>query len=230
MNSAVLKGNIAGDIYNNQNNEHPFLRLLLFSSYPQPIIKLRIALLDGRAKGFYTSLRKGSEIEVIGHLVTRRHENNFVPEVEVRNLVLLRNFSWTAIEAQGTILEQGSGKAFVIGTIGSDIFFEWRKRHIGKFLGENDQYAFLQFNLSNKTYPEGLNIVVYGFLAQLVYPYLRPTSEVAMDGLLRQDKQGRWAVVAENAALLRNIDYARAEAAQSRLMQMGEINELEDFD
>ena len=132
MNSVVLFGNIAGDIYNNQNNEHPFLRLLLFSSYPRPIIKLRIALLDGRAKGFYTSLRKGSEIGVIGHLVTRWHEKNLVTEVEARSLILLRNFSWTAIEAQGTILEQGGGKAFVKGTIGSDILFEWRKRKTGQ--------------------------------------------------------------------------------------------------
>ena len=230
MNSVVLVGNIAGDIYSNQNNEHPFLRLLLFSSRPRLITRVRIVVLEGRAKEFYTSLRKGSEIGVIGHLITRRHERSFVTEVEARNLILIRSFSWADIEARGTIIEQGGGKAFVEGTIGPDILFEWRQRKTGKFLGENDRYAFMQFNLFNKTYPEGLNIVAYGFLAELVFPYLRPTSEVAMDGLLRQDKQGRWAVVAENVALLRNIDYIRAAAAQSRLMQMWEIDEQEEFE
>jgi len=229
MNSVVLVGNIAGDIYSNQNNEHPLLRMLLFSSHPRLITRLRIVLLDGKAKEFYTSLRKGSEIGIIGHLITRRHENSFVTEVEARNLILLRCFSWADIEARGTILERGGGKALVEGIIGPDILFEWRQRKTGKFLGKNDQYAYLQFNLFNKTYPEGLNIVAYGFLAEFVFPYLRPTSEVAMDGLLRQDKQGRWVVVAENVALLRNIDYTRAAAAQSRLMQMWEVDEREEF-
>jgi hypothetical protein len=30
----------------------------------------------------------------------------------------------------------------------------------------------LQFSLSNKTYPGGLPIIVYGFLAELLFPYL----------------------------------------------------------
>jgi len=88
--------------------------------------------------------------------------------------------------------------------------------------------CFLKFDLSSKAYPGGLTIVAYGFLAELIYPYLRQTSEVAIDGHLRQDRQGRWAVVAENVALLRNIDYIRAAAAQSRRMQMWEIDEIEN--
>jgi hypothetical protein len=125
------------------------------------------------------------------------------------------------------MVEQGGGKAFVEGTIVSDVLFEWRQRKTGKLLGVNDQYAFLQFDLSNETYPGGLTIVAYGFLAELIFPYLHPTSEVAVDGLLRQDKQGQWAVIAENVALLRNIDYIKAAAAQSRLMQMWEIDRQE---
>jgi hypothetical protein len=37
-------------------------------------------------------------------------------------------------------------------------------------------------------------------------------------------------VVGENVALLRNIDYIRAAAAQARLMQMWEIDEQEELD
>jgi hypothetical protein len=61
----------------------------------------------------------------------------------------------------------------------------------------------------------------------LIFPYLHPTSEVAVDGLLRQDKQGQWIVVAENVALLRDIDYIKAAAAQSRLMQIWDIDKQE---
>jgi single-stranded DNA-binding protein len=229
MNSVVLVGNIAGDIYFNHNGGRPLLRLLLFSGHPRLITGLRVVLLDGRAKGFYASLRKGSEIGVIGHLITRRHERSFVAEVEARNLVLLRSFSWSDIDTRGTIVEQGDDKVVVEGTIGPDILFEWRQRKTGKFLGVNDQYAFLQFDLFNNTHPEGLNIVAYGFVAELIFPYLRPKSGIAVDGLLRQDKGGWRVVVAENVALLRNIDYIRAAAAQSRLVQMWEIDEKENL-
>ena len=225
MNVVILVGNIAGDIYSGTYNGRPLLRLLLMSGRPRLIKGLRTVLLDGKANEFYPSLRKGSEIGVIGHEITRRHDRNFVSEVEVRNLALLRNFSWVDIETRETIVEQGGGKSFIEGTIVSDVLFEWRQWKNGKFLGVNDQYAFLQFDLSNKAYPDGLTIVAYGFLAELIFPYLRPMSEVAIDGLLRQDRRGGWAVVAENIALLRNIDYIRAAAAQSRLMQMWEVDQ-----
>jgi hypothetical protein len=73
-----------------------------------------------------------------------------------------------------------------------------------------------------------MTIFVYGFLAELIFPYLRQTSEVAIDGHLRQNWQGRWAVMAENVALLRSIDHIRAAAVQSRRMQMWEIDEIEN--
>ena len=230
MNIVVLAGNISGDIYLGQHSGRSLLRLLLFSDHPRPVCRFRIVLLDGKAKEFYAALRKGSEIGVIGHVTTRRYEHNFVEEVEARNLVLLRNFSWSDIDTQETIVEQGNGKAVVEGMIGPDILFEWRQRKTGKFLGVNDQYAFMRFDLFNNTHPEGLSIVVYGFVAELIFPYLRPKSEIVLDGLLRQDKRGRQVVLAENVALLRNIDYIRAAAAQSRLMQMWEIDEQEEFD
>jgi hypothetical protein len=88
----------------------------------------------------------------------------------------------------------------------------------------------MRFELFNNTHPKGLNIVAYGFVAELIFPYLRPRSEIAVDGILRQNKQGRRVVVAENVALLRNIDYLRAAAAQSRLMEMWEIDEQEDYE
>ena len=227
MNSVVLVGNIAGDIYSGKHNGRPLLRLLLISGRPRLITGIRIVLLDGRAEELYKSLRKGSEIGVFGYLTTRQHERSFVSEVEVRNLAVLRNFSWAYVETQGTITEQSGDKVFIVGTIVSEVFFEWRQRKTGKFLGINDQYAFLKFSLSNKTYPDGLTIIVFGFLAELLFPYLNPKSEVAIGGLLHQNRLGLWEVMAENVALLRNIDYLRAASAQSRLMQMSEINEYE---
>jgi len=230
MNIVILMGNISGDIYLGQHTGRSSLRLLLFSDHPRPVSKFRIVLKDGKAKEFYAALRKGSEIGVIGHVTTRRHEHNFVAEVEARNLILLRSFSWSDIVSKGARVEQGDDKAVVEGTIGSDILFEWRQRKTGKFLGVNDQYAFLQFDLFNDNYPEGLNIVAYGFVADFIVPYLRPKSEITVDGLMRQDKRGRRVLVAENVALLRNIDYIRAAAAQSRLMHLWEIDEQEEFE
>ncbi len=179
------------------------------------------------AKELYTSLRKGSEIGVFGYITTRRHDRSFVSEVEVRNLALLRNFSWADIETRGTIVGREAARHSLKERSFQMCSLNGGKGKTGKFLGVNDQYAFLQFDLSNKTYPDGLTIVAYGFLAELLFPYLRPKSEVAVDGLLRQDRQGQWVVMAENVALLRNIDYIRAAAAQSRLMQTWEIDEQE---
>ena len=231
MNIVVMVGNISGDIYLGQHTGRSLLRLLLFSDHPRPVSKFRIVLQDGKEKEFYAALRKGSEIGVIGHVTTRRHEHNFVAEVEARNLVLLNSFSWSDIDTQGAIVEQDAGKAVVEGTIGPDILFEWRQRRTGKFLGVNDQYAFMRFDLFNNTHPKGLNIVAYGFVAELIFPYLRPRSEIAVDGILRQDKQGQMVLVAENLALLRNIDYIRAAAAQARLVQiMWEIDEQEEYE
>ena len=228
MNIVVLVGNIAGDIYSGTHNGRPFTRLLLLSGRPRLIMGLRTVLLEGREKELCSSLEKGSEIGVIGHETTRRHDRSCIVEVEARNLVLLRNFSWAGFETHGTKVEQGGGKAFVEGKIVSEVLFEWRQWKKGKFLGVTDRYAFLQFVLSNKIHPAGLTIVAYGDLAELIFPYLRPTSEVAIDGLFRQDKHGQWAVVAENVAMLRNIDYIRAAAVQARRMQMWEIDEIEN--
>ena len=228
MNSVVLEGNIAGDIYLNQNGRRPLLRLLLFSGQPRLVTGLRTVLLDGKAREFYGSLRKGSEIGVIGHITTHQHQGHFVTEIEVMNLLLVRNFSWVDIDKQETIAENGDGRIVVEGKIGPDILFEWRQRKSGKYLGVNDLYAFLQFDLFNKTYPRGLKINAYGPFAELVFPFLCPNSEIVVDGLLHQDNPGRWGVVAENMALLRNIDFIRAAAAQSRIAQVCEI-EMEEI-
>ena len=112
MNIVALVGNIAGDIYSGKQNGHPLLRLLLISGRPRLITGLRIVLLDGRAKELYSSLRKGSEIGVFGHVTTRRHERSFVSEVEVRNLALLRNFSWADIENSRNNCRAGGRQGF----------------------------------------------------------------------------------------------------------------------
>jgi hypothetical protein len=228
MNSVTLVGNIAGDIYSGKQNGRPLLRLLMITGRPRLITGIRIVLLDGKANEFYSSLRKGSEIGIFGHLTNRWYQRNYVSEVEVRNLVLLRNYSWADIESRETTVEQGGGKAFVEGKIVSEVLFEWRQWKKGKFLGVTDRYAFLQFVLSTKIHPAGLTIEAYGDLAELIFPYLRSTSEVAIDGLFRQGKLGQWAVVAENVAMLRNIDYIRAATVQARRMQMWEIDEIEN--
>jgi len=75
------------------------------------------------------------------------------------------------------MVEQGGGKAFMEGTIISKILFEWGQYKTGKFLGMNDQYAFLQFSISNKTNPDGMMIIVCGPLAELLIPYLDPTPQ-----------------------------------------------------
>ena len=183
MNSVFLVGNIAGDIYSGLHNGRPLLRLLLLSGRPRLVSGIRLLLLDGKGKELYKSLRKGSEIGILGHLVTRRHERNFVLEVEVTNLALLRNFSWVDIEAQNKISEQDGTKVFVQGIIATEILFEWRPRMTGKLLGRSDQYAFLQFTLCNPAIPEGVKVVVYGFLAELLLPYLHVSSEIVVDGI-----------------------------------------------
>jgi hypothetical protein len=128
MNSVALVGNITGDIYSGKQNGRSLLRLLLISGRPRLVTGIRIVLLDGRAEELYSSLRKGSEIAVIGHLTSRRHERNFVSEVEVRNLALLRNYSWADLETRGATVMQDTGKSFIEGTIVSEVFFEWRQR------------------------------------------------------------------------------------------------------
>jgi len=228
MNNVFLVGNIARDIYFNPNGGHPLLRLLLFSSYPPSFRKLRIVLRDGRAKGFYTSLRKGSEIGIVGHITTREHERNSVTEVEVRNMTLIRNFSWADVEKCEMLIDPSSSRIFVTGKIGSAVAFEWRQMKRGKYLGVNDQYAFMQFALVNRDCPEDLKVVVYGHVAEMVFPYLTPNSEIVVDGVLRQDGQGRRVAVLENIALLRNIDYIRAAAVHARRAQMGDIYDQEE--
>jgi single-stranded DNA-binding protein len=227
MNSVFLVGNIASDIYSGKHKGRPLLRLLLLSGRPCFVSGIRLLLLDGKGKELYKSLRKGSEIGILGHLSTRHHERNFVLEVEVTNLVLLRKFSWADIEAQNNIIEQDGTKVFIQGIITTEVLFERRPRTVGKLLGRSDQYAFLQFTLCDPAFPDGVNVVVYGFLAEFLLPYLHASSEIVVDGILRQDQSGRWRIVAENVALLRNIDYIKAAAAQARLMQMGNIDEQE---
>jgi single-stranded DNA-binding protein len=93
MNSVTLVGNIAGDIYSGKKNGRPLLRLLMITGRPRLITGIRTVLLDGKANEFYSSLRKGSEIGILGLITNRWYQHNYVSEVEVRNLVLLRNYS-----------------------------------------------------------------------------------------------------------------------------------------
>jgi single-stranded DNA-binding protein len=71
MNSVTLVGNIAGDIYSGKQNRRPLLRLLMITGRPRLITGIRTVLLDGKANEFYSSLRKGSEIGILGHTTNR---------------------------------------------------------------------------------------------------------------------------------------------------------------
>lgn len=229
MNSVVLVGNIAGDMYSGTHDGRPFLRLLLLAGRPRFISGLRIVLVNGLAKDLYPALRRGSEIGVIGHLVTRKHKGSFVAEVEARNLALLRNFSWADVEAHGSVIAPDSGRAFLEGVILSQVHFEWRPRCPGGQPDPGDRVAVLRFELLRKKPPDPCpaTILAYGPLAELLRPYLQEGSELAVDGALRPLAPGGWAVVVENAALLRNIDHPRAAAAQARCMQGWEADHQE---
>lgn len=71
MNSVTLVGNIAGDIYSGKQNGRSLLRLLMITGRPRIITGIRIVLLDGKGNEFYSSLRKGSEIGILGHITNR---------------------------------------------------------------------------------------------------------------------------------------------------------------
>ncbi len=229
MNRIFIVGNITGNIHFNvvtrDGRERPFLRILLMSSRPRIVKGLRVIMWDDMATMYFPYLAKGSELGVIGHIVTREHREQNIAEIEAKHLVLLRNINWDgAGEASGraALLKPRANSVFVVGTVGEDIHFEWRTEE-----GEgNHQYGFMRLLLTNQGEAEtvsDLRVVTVGSLAQLAYPYLRSGSLIAVDGHIqtrdRSTSQKVVEVIAEHMAFLDNIDWKAGAAAQKRMQE-----------
>ena len=229
MNRIFIVGNITGNIHFNTVNragrDRPFLRILLMSSRPRIVKGLRVIMWDDMATMYFPYLAKGSELGVIGHIVTRDYGDKIITEVEAKHLILLRHINWNgAGEASGraALLKPRANSVFVVGTVGDDVHFEWRKN-------ENEtsnQYAYMRILLNNAGEEEtvkDLRVVTVGNLAQLAYPYLRSGSVIAVDGHIqtrdRSTSQKVVEVITEHMAFLDNIDWEAGAAAQKRMQE-----------
>jgi single-stranded DNA-binding protein len=229
MNRIFIVGNITGNIHfntvNRDGRERPFLRILLMSSRPRIVKGLRVIMWDDMATMYFPYLTKGSELGVIGHLVTRDYEDKIIIEVEAKHLILLRNINWNGTdEANGraALLKPRANSVFVVGTVGEDIHFEWRTKG-GE---ENHQYAYMRILLNNAGAEEtvkDLRVVTIGNLAQLAFPYLRSGSVIAVDGHIqtrdRSSSQKVVEIIAEHMVFLENIDWEAGTAAQKRMQE-----------
>jgi single-stranded DNA-binding protein len=227
MNRIFIVGNITGNIHFNtvtrDGHERPFLRILLMSSRPRIVKGLRVIMWDDMATMYFPYLTKGSELGVLGHLVTRDYADKIITEVEAKNLVLMRNINWAdAGEASGraALIKPRANNVFVVGTVGEDIHFEWRKSEDEP----SHQYAYMRILLTNTGEEETvkeLRVVTIGNLARLAYPYLRPGSVIAVDGHIQtRDKSTNQKVVeiiTEHMAFLGNINWGAGTDAQNRL-------------
>ena len=222
MNRIFIVGNITGDIYYDRlmikREERPFLRLILMSSRPRYLAGMRVVLWDEMAELFFPYLQRGSEIAVIGHLLTREHKEKLVHEIEATNLILLRKVNWEFGEQERLRRNiakpsASANSVFVVGDVGEDIYFDRFNRTNGE-----GSYAFLRLMLTNEEYLAGLRVAVRGTLAELAYPFLQKGSKVAVDGHLQtRDRETGKKVVevtAEHIAFLENINWAAGEAAQ----------------
>jgi single-stranded DNA-binding protein len=229
MNRVFIVGNITGNIHfntvNRDGRSRPFLRILLMSSRPRIVKGLRIIMWDEMADMYFPYLAKGSELGVIGHIVTRDYEEKIITEVEAKHLILLRNINWNGVgEARGraALIKPRANNVFVVGTVGDDIHFEWRTK-VGQ---EDHQYAYMRLLLDNPGEVEtvkDLRVVTIGNLAQLAYPYLRPGSVIAVDGHIqtrdRSTSQKVVEIIAEHMVFLENIDWEAGASAQNRLQE-----------
>lgn len=96
MKRVFLVGNTTGDIYFDDLNGRPFLKLILMSDRHGVTQGLRIMLNNDHDKAFCHNLKKGSEVGVIGHLVARPYKGRMVIEIEAAQVFLFRNSDWDA--------------------------------------------------------------------------------------------------------------------------------------
>jgi single-stranded DNA-binding protein len=225
MNRVFLVGNITGNIHFDILGDRPFLRLILMAGRPRIIAGLRIVLWDDKATKFFPYLQRGSEIGVIGHLMTREYKGKIITEVEANHLILLRNINWENGSKKQEEMTTSTSASFIVGKVAEDIQFKWLERNRKATCAREDaqHLALLRLLISNGEYLDGLRIAVYGALAQLAYPYLRAGSVIAVDGHLQtKDCNADHKLVevtAEHIAFLQNIDWAAGAAAQRRMME-----------
>jgi len=96
MKRVFLVGKTTGDIYFDDLNGRPFLKLILTAGKPWVTQGLRIMLNNDHDKAFYSNLKKGSELGVIGHLAARPYKGRIVIEIEAVHVFLFRNSDWDA--------------------------------------------------------------------------------------------------------------------------------------
>lgn len=227
MNRVFIVGNMTGNIHFNtvtrDGHTRPFLRILLMSDRPRLVKGLRVIMWDDMATMYFPYLIKGSELGVLGHIVTRDFGDKVITEVEAKHMILMRNINWNAAgEAKGraALIKPKANNVFVVGTVGEDIFYEWRK----SIEEPSHQFAYMRLLLNNagdeETVKE-LRVVTIGNLARLAYPYLRPGSLIAVDGHIqtrdRSTNQKVVEVVTEHMTFLENINWDAGNDAQNRL-------------
>jgi single-stranded DNA-binding protein len=222
MNRIFLVGNITGDIYFDtlliKGARRPFLRLILMSNRPRLVKGLRINLWDDQAELYFPYLKRGSGIAVVGTLLSREFKGSLIHEVEALDLALLRNINWEYGEQERAHRKfprpsASANDVFLIGRVGEDIYFDWFKRADGE-----GTFAFLRLMVSNDQYLDGLRVNVLGSLAELVYPYIKKDSRLAIDGHFqtRSLETGKRSVevTAEHITFLEGVNWPAGAAAQ----------------
>jgi single-stranded DNA-binding protein len=224
MNRVFLVGNITGDIYFDhfliKEKRRPFLRLILMSNQPRLVKGLRINLWDEKAELYFPYLQRGSRIAVVGNILSREFKGSLIHEIEALNLILLRNINWEHGEQerarhQFPRLSASANNVFIIGNVGEDIYFDWFKH-----ADRDGSFAFLRLILNNEQYLDGLRVNVLGSLAELVYPYLKKDTKIAIDGHIqtRDLESGKKIVevTAEHVTFLEGVDWSSGAAAQRK--------------
>ncbi len=232
MNQFFVVGNITGDIYYDtlliKGNRVPYLRMVLMSDRPRVVRGLRLVVQGEMATLYRPYLQRGSEILAVGALQTRFFRGKPVWEVLVSNLVLLRNINWEYGEAARKRngiekLDDSLGdanRAFVIGDVREGFTLE---RKPGRRVGDDPQgVAFLRLLLDNSKYAKNLRVTVAGALAELVHPYLRAGSRIAVDGHVQSDNGQCCELFAHNITFLANVDWELGNLMAAKLKEQQE--------
>ena len=221
MNRVFLVGNLTSDIYYDHirfgERVRPFLRLILMARRPQLVKGLRVNIWDEKAELYYPYLQCGSRIAVFGNLLSRDFKGSTFQEIEAVNLIMMRNINWEygekeRIRRQLPRPSESANNAFIIGEVEGEIHLDWYKR-----ANEMGNYALLRFRLSNDQYLNGLRINVLGSLAELVQPYLKKDTKVAIDGHFetRERESGKIVeVTAEHITFLEGVNWGEGKSSQ----------------
>ncbi len=174
-------------------------------------------------------LQRGSEILAVGALQTRFFRGKPVWEVMVSNLVLLRNINWERGEAarqrRGLEKPENGGlgdanHAFVIGDVREGFHLE---RRPGRRAGDDPRgVAFLHLRLDNSRYADNLLVTVTGTLAELVHPYLKNGSRIAVDGHVQSNNGQCCELFAHNITFLENVNWELGNLMAAKLKEQQE--------